>query len=102
MTQILSKDEIIEIVEDHSVQKDEIAEAVSDGIKQAFVQIGIAAEGASDIVEMQQDMAYIRKLRTGSDTIKSKVFLTVVGAAVTAVIALFTAGFMTMFGGNPS
>ena len=45
------------------VTKEELTEAVAAGIHQAFIRLGI---NHADPIEVQADMAFLRKLRMGS------------------------------------
>lgn len=78
-----------------TVDKEELREAVKEGVQDAFIAMGIDHEAPR---EMQADFQYLRKLRVGRDALTSKVFMGIVGATLTAFVALVTIGFNTLFG----
>jgi len=56
-----------------------IRQSSKDGVKEAFALIGIDMSKTSDAVQWQQNFVYLDNLRRGSEKIKSKVTMTIIG-----------------------
>lgn len=72
------------------VTKDELTEAVAAGIQQAFIRLGI---NHADPIEVQADMAFLRKLRLGSGKMTWSMVFGMVSAVFTALGAFIIIGF---------
>lgn len=82
------------------ITKKDVEVAVEEGVKKALIALGIDHE---NVIDTQEDMAYLRRLRKGSQALTSKVAFGVVGAMVTAMMGIIVAGFFSVFGtGHPN
>lgn len=95
MSEPVTKDDVYKIVRNETLSEQEVESAVEEGVKKALIALGINHENA---IDTQEDMAYLRRLRKGSQALTSKVAFTVIGAIVTAIIGLIVAGFIAVLG----
>jgi hypothetical protein len=71
------------------ITKDEVEDAVVDGVRRVLTTLGIDHENA---LEMQQDFAYLRRLRLGTGKVTGRVLwggLSALGTALATAILLF-------------
>ena len=83
---------------------DSIDKLVEKAVRQTLLQIGLVTTSDADMRETQKDFAYLRDLRNGSNAMKSKTLLAIVGIIITAVSTLIWLGLNTIFavhGGPP-
>lgn len=71
-----------------SPNSDDIEDLIDRGVTRALVRIGIASYDDKDAVELQKDFSYLRDLRIGSQAIKNKGLLGVIGLVVTGLTTL--------------
>ena len=76
---------------------DEIDAVVERAVRQTLLQIGIVTTNDADMRETQKDFAYLRDLRTGSQAMKNKGVLAVLGIAITAISTLIWLGLNAVF-----
>lgn len=62
-----------------------IEDAVANGVRRAFLEIGIDTSDARSVKEMQRDMAHLRNIRKGSEAIARHSKLYIVTVAILAV-----------------
>ncbi len=67
-----------------SMSEDEFREVISEAIEQAFTRMGI---DNGRPLSMQEDFAYLRKLRKASENIANKSLMTIVGIVVAGLAA---------------
>lgn len=77
-----------------SLTPEELESITTKAITGAFVAIGIDAENA---LEMQQDFAFIRRLREGTESMKNKALITVVGTMIAGLFTLVGLGIKSMW-----
>lgn len=76
-----------------------LKEALREALDSYFEKYGV---DVNNPIEAQKDFAYLRKVRTGSETLTSKAILTIVSATVLATIGAVTAGFLQWVNGAGS
>lgn len=74
--------------------KEDVREAVRQGVEDALLDLGIDHK---DPLQMQQDFAYLRRLRRGSDMFKNKVIFGTLAAIGTLIVTLIVMGFQSIF-----
>ncbi len=78
-------------VNERSVE--EIARAAGrESAREVLLLLGIDATTPEGIRQAQRNFAFLDDLRTGTDAVKRRVALTVVGAVVTAALAYLALG----------
>ena len=77
--------------------KNEIREAVREGIEEALTKYGV---DTADPTGMQADMLYLRKSRTGSDEIIKWTKRSCIAAAVSGVLVALWQGIKHMVQGG--
>ncbi len=65
--------------------KDEIKLVIKETVKETLLNVGI---DYTNPVEVQKDQAYLRTLRTGSETLKSNIFKITLGVLVPSFLYL--------------
>ena len=70
-------------------EKEEMRQLVRETVNYMFEHMGL---DPSDPTELQQDMAHLRKLRKGSEMVKSVAVKTCLGALLTGLIYLLWDG----------
>lgn len=76
---------------------DDIDAVVERAVRQTLLQLGIVTTNDSDMRETQKDFAYLRDLRIGSQAMKNKGILAVIGVVVTALATLIWLGLNAIF-----
>ena len=66
-----------------------VNEVVRTAVHETLVTLGL---DVSDPIELQKDMAFVRDLRRGSDAVKTKGILVVVGLFVTGIVGAIWLG----------
>lgn len=74
--------------------------SVESGVTAALLSLGINSAGADQTLEVQRDMAFVRRLREGNEAMKSKTFMVVVGSIVTLAITFIGMGLSAFLGGQ--
>lgn len=67
---------------------DDLEAIIERGVARALIRIGISQSDDKDAVELQKDFSYLRDLRLGSQAIKNKGLLAIVGMAIAVVAVL--------------
>jgi len=91
----LSREEVEEIT--RRVIHDELTPAIREAMSAELRTLGV---NAADPFEAQADAAFVRKLRKYSDKIAQRVVQTLVGTALTAMVALLVIGFVSWLRGK--
>lgn len=68
---------------------------IREAVREAFLMLGVKVD---DPIEVQKDFQHLREWRTTTDSIKSKGMLTIVGIAVSGLVAAFWLGFKELIG----
>lgn len=74
----------------------EMEDAVEKGIIRAFARLGLVIETHSQAVDVQRDMAFLRDMRTGSQSLKSKGTWALMATVMTAICGFIWAGFQVV------
>jgi hypothetical protein len=80
--------------ENITLSKAEARELVSEGVKQALTEVGLGG----DPLEMQRDMAHLRKWRTSIDAAQSTSFKVIATTLVSGFLGLIWLGVNTFLG----
>jgi len=80
--------------ENITLSKDEARELISEGVKQALTEVGLGG----DPLEMQRDMAHLRKWRMSIDAAQSTSFKVIVTTLISGFLGLIWLGFSTFLG----
>lgn len=99
-----------------TVMKQIASDAAKEAITELFLKLGIDVSNPIDVqrdmlalrtlshqindAEIAHDMAYLRSLRTASDSIKSKTMLTLVGLLVVGLVSALVVGVKSIFAGE--
>lgn len=74
---------------------EDISAIVTEGVKNAFTQMGIQADSP---IEMQRDFQHLREWRTTMESVRKKSILTLFGALMMGIITLLAIGVKTYTG----
>lgn len=90
----LTRDEIREIVheaisEAGVMTKPNVREVVREAVEQTLLTLGVDAKNP---LTVQQDMHFVRELRSASESVRSKGLLVVVGILITAALGALWVG----------
>ena len=80
--------------ENITLSKDEARELISEGVKQALTEVGLGG----DPLEMQRDMAHLRKWRTSIDAAQSTSFKVIVATLISGFLGIIWLGVSTFLG----
>lgn len=80
-----------------SVDNSKLEEIVSSGIQKAFLIIGI---GSDNPLEMQQDFAFLRSMRTGVEAMKSRTVQLMLGSILTGLGTIVWLGYKAFTSGS--
>lgn len=75
-----------------NLSPNDIEAIIERAVNRVLLRIGIAQADDGDAIELQRDFSYLRDLRMGSQAIKNKGLLVVVGIVITAVSTLIYFG----------
>ncbi|MFL9499243.1 hypothetical protein ACJMQP_04215 [Rhodopseudomonas palustris] len=78
----------IENIVERAVEK--AVEKTTREMKDLLLALGINADSAKDMLESQKDSAWVRRVRTTSETVPGKIGLAALGAMFAAVGGVFT------------
>ena len=73
----------------------EAQELIRATVRETFLLLGVKVD---DPIEVQKDFQHLREWRTTTDSVKSKGMLTIVGIAVSGLVAAFWLGFKELIG----
>ena len=73
--------------------REQLGDIVESAVDQALLKLGVDTK---DAIAVQQDMAYLRDLRTASDALKKKALLTLAGILVAGICTALWIGFKDM------
>ena len=74
----------------------EVRQVVKDTVRETLIEMGIAHD---DPIQMQKDFQHLRDWRTGTDAVKKRGMLTIVGVLVTGLMAAIFMGIRSMYSG---
>lgn len=77
----------------HTLIKEVIEGTVEESVQQTLTTLGFNLD---DPIEIQKDMAHLREWREGTDAVKRKGLLVVVGTLVAATLSLIWIGFKSV------
>ena len=80
-----------------ALSPDEIDAVVERAVRSTLLQIGIVTTNDADMRETQKDFSYLRDLRTGSQAMKNKGVLAMLGIVITAISTLIWLGLNAVF-----
>lgn len=78
-------------------QNDDLDAVVRHSVRETLLQMGLVTTSDTDMRETQKDFAYLRELRVGSQAMKNKGILAVIGIVVTALATLIWIGLNALF-----
>lgn len=78
-----------------NLTKEDVTEIVEKTVDRVMLRMGI---DTSDPIEVQEDHRWVRNARKGSENVKSKALMTVVGSVFTGICFLIYKGFKAMGG----
>lgn len=78
-----------------NLTKEDVSEIVEKTVDRVMLRMGI---DTSDPIEVQEDHRWVRNARKGTENVKSKALMTVVGSAFTGICFLIYKGFKAMGG----
>ena len=84
----MNRDEVREIAHD----------AAEHAVQEVFLRYGI---DAGNPIEVQKDFAYLRQQRSAAEAVGPVVKRTLIGLAVTGLLALLVIGFQNWIGRHP-
>lgn len=90
----LSKDELVKVIDKHTLSADEMRAIVKEAVHETLVQLGV---DTSSPLEMQRDFQHLRDWRMAQETIRRKGYLTMMSIFVTGVLGLLWIGFKDFF-----
>jgi hypothetical protein len=74
---------------------EEIARQVAhDTVEETFLTLGVDTSRPESVLEMQENMAFLHKIRTGAEKIGGKIILTIVIVVTVGVIGLVGTNIM--------
>ena len=79
---------------------DEVEKAVEDGMTNFFTKLGFDVSSPEAVVKIQQDLAFLRRMRIGTSSIVSKVVGFIVLGIMGFVGALITLGVSARIDGS--
>ena len=71
----------------------QVEDAVERGMVKAFGRLGLPIDTTAHSVEVQRDFAFLRDMRTGTQSIKAKSYWLVFAMFLTAICGFVWAGF---------
>lgn len=90
----MSKKELVSIVDERTLSKEEMQAIVREAVHQTLIQMGV---DTTSPLEMQRDFQHLRDWRMAQEAIKRKGYLTMVSIFVTGITALLWIGFKDFF-----
>jgi len=95
-----SKEEIREIVletlkEAETMRRADVKEVVREAVQETLLMLGVDAK---DPLVMQQDMHFVRELRTASEKVRSRGLLALIGVLVVALAGAAWVGIKQAIG----
>ena len=86
----LSKKELQEVIDEHTLSKDEMRQIVKEAVSETLTQLGV---DTSSPMEMQRDFQHLRDWRMAQEVIRRKGYMTLLGILVTGLAGLLWLGF---------
>lgn len=80
--------------ENITLSKDDARELISEGVKQALTEVGLGG----DPLEMQRDMAHLRKWRMSIDAAQSTSFKVIVTTLISGFLGIVWLGLNAFLG----
>jgi hypothetical protein len=65
---------------------------IETSVEHSFARVALPIDGADNMRSAQKDFLFLRNLRESSEAAKNKVLMTVLGAAIAAVLLLVSLG----------
>ena len=90
----MQKKELLEIVDDRTLTKEEMQEIVRETVSQTLTQLGV---DTSSPLEMQRDFQHLRDWRMAQEVIRNKGYMALVTVLVTGTAGLLWLGFKNFF-----
>lgn len=81
-----------DVVEQHLWTKDQLQHMIKQSVSEGMVRLGIISDTDGEVVETQKDMAFVRKMRKGTDSGWTKAFGVLITTLLTGALALLWLG----------
>jgi hypothetical protein len=69
--------------------EDDVKRVAKETVKEFLVALGVNAGDGASMLELQKDFAFVREIRLSRAALQAKVWMTIIGFAVTGIVAGF-------------
>lgn len=69
--------------------EDDVKRVAKETVKEFLVALGVNAGDGASMLELQKDFAFVREIRLSRAALQAKIWMTVIGVAVTGAAATF-------------